>query len=144
MGNYCTRADMLDRFGAEELIQLTDRPNPETREYAGVIDEAVLARALADAAAEIDGYLAGRYPTPLDPVPDAIARYACDIARYQLYATAPTDNVKKRYDDARKYLLEVGKGVIGLRDTEVPPQSSNGARMQSGGRVFGRNDNGFI
>lgn len=142
---YCTSQDMQDRYGIEELIQLTDRPDPQTRAYSGVINTTVLDRAIADASAEVDGFLAGRYSTPLDPVPAALVRYACDMARYYLYADQPTENVRKRYEDARSYLLKMAKGEIGLRDSEVQAQpASNSARMQSGGRVFGRDSNGFI
>ena len=52
---YATRDELQERFGLDELTQLTDRMG------AGVPDDNLVARALSDADAEIDGYLAVRY-----------------------------------------------------------------------------------
>ena len=51
---YCTQADIEERFGQAELVQLTDR----TR--TGQVDATTVARAITDASAEIEGYLATR------------------------------------------------------------------------------------
>lgn len=102
---------MLDRFGDEELIQLTDRYG------AGVVDETVLDQAIADAGAEIDGWLAGLYPLPLAEVPPALILRACDMARYYLYASAPTEIVRKRYESAGQWLRAVAKGDVPLIST---------------------------
>lgn len=137
---YCTKQNMIDRFGSEELIQLTDRTN------AGVIDDTVLNQAIDDASSEIDGYLAGRYALPLATVPTALTRIACNMARYHLYDDAATEAVRQRYEDAVKFLRSVGTGQIdmGLATDGSRPTPSTGAQMESGGRVFGRDDKGFI
>ena len=49
--SYASQADLTERFGATELAQRTNRTDGLT------IDTVVLGRALADADAEIDGYL---------------------------------------------------------------------------------------
>lgn len=106
--SYCTQSDLTTRFGAEELIQLTDRA------ATGVADAAVIAGAIADADAAINGYLAGRYTLPLASVPSNLTRIACDLTRYYLYENAATQIVIDRYDAAVKYLELVAKGAIGL------------------------------
>ncbi|HHO59909.1 MAG TPA: DUF1320 domain-containing protein, partial [Thiotrichales bacterium] len=89
---------MIDRFGNDEMIQLTDRS------MAGVIDDTVLNRALEDADGEINGYLGSRFTTPVSPVPTTLLRIACDMARYYLYDDNATDQVTKRYNDSIKFL----------------------------------------
>lgn len=115
---YATAADLIARFGEDELIQLTDRSG------AGVPDAAVVARALEDSGAEIDGYLASRYRLPLPTVPALLARIACDIARYRLWEDRASDEVRRRYEDARRLLenLSSGKVSLGL-PADLPPAS---------------------
>ena len=48
---YADMHDMVARFGELEVLQIADR------DADGVIDEEVVAVALADASAEIDAYL---------------------------------------------------------------------------------------
>ena len=137
---YATKQDMIDRFGEEELIQLTDRSN------AGVIDDQVLNRAIADADAEIDGYLGGRYALPLAIVPVSLGRIAADVTRYYLYEDAATDHVRQRYEDAVRFMRAVGEGKVslGIDASGATAQQAGGASMTSGGRIFTRDDNGFI
>jgi phage gp36-like protein len=105
---YATQADMEARFGVDELTQLTDRVG------AGVPDAAIVARSLADADAEIDGYLATRYALPLATVPSMLARIACDIARYRLWEDRASEEVRRRYEDARRILESIAKGMVSL------------------------------
>jgi len=137
---YCTAQDMIDRFGEPELLQLTDRAG------VGVIDDQALGLAINDASAQIDGYLAGRYELPLATVPTILVSLACDLARYQLYDIRATDSVEKRRDDAIAYLKDVatGKVSLGLSSGGVAATPSDGAQMQSGGRIFGRDTGGFL
>ena len=53
---YATQKDMIDRFGEEDLITLTDRAD-RAKPPTGKIDAKVLNKALSDAADLIDGYL---------------------------------------------------------------------------------------
>jgi phage gp36-like protein len=105
---YATQADLEDRFGVDELTQLTDRAG------AGGPDAGIVARALADADAEIDGYLASRYALPLTTVPAVLARIACDIARYRLWEDRASEEVRLRYEDARRTLESIAKGQVSL------------------------------
>lgn len=127
---YATQQDMIERFGSQEIVQLTDRAN------TGSIDATVLAQALADADAEIDGYLASRYVLPLNSVPPVLVRLACDIARYNLYDEHATDQVKERYQNARDFLTQIGTGKISLGVDANVTLASEGPQVSSPGRVF--------
>lgn len=105
--SYCTQANMMTEVGEAELIQLTDRSN------LGVIDSTVLAKALTNADAKINGYLTA-YSLPLVSIPANFELIACDIARYFLYKDTVPDAVKNRYDNAIKYLEQIGTGRIAL------------------------------
>jgi phage gp36-like protein len=136
--SYCTKQNLIDRFGEGELIQLTDRTG------AGVINDTVLNQAIGDADGEINGYLAGRYDLPLASVPPVLVLKACDIARFYLYDEAVPDIVKTRYENAIAWLKGVAKGDIslGLDTGSAEIVSSGSPEMQSAGSVFGR-DNSY-
>jgi len=138
--SYCTLQDLRDRYGDDELIQLTDRAN------IGTINESVINRAIADADGEIDGYLGGRFNVPADPITKSLVRVACDISRYYLYDDAATDTVKDRYKNAIAFVKAIGKGdiSIGVNADGDAQESESLAIMQSGGSVFNRNDKSFI
>lgn len=127
--SYCTQADLIERFGEAEITQLSDRAG------GGELDSAVIASAIDDADAEIDGYLSGRYALPLASVPAVMVRLACDIARYYLFGHDVTDLVKKRYDQAVAYLVKIATGVIGLGPEDPGPDSGT-ASVQSDARGF--------
>ncbi|UXZ55826.1 DUF1320 domain-containing protein [Halomonas sp. 7T] len=134
---YCTKADLIERFGEAELLAIA-------RDESGMaIDTAVVERACDDASGEIDGYVsAAGYPVPLSPVPRIVIANACDIARYRLYDEHATDQVQKRYDDAVKFLRSVSRGEVRLGISTSQGSSSAGSvQMNSGRQVF--NGGGF-
>ena len=100
---YATRADLENRYGAEEIAQR------ESMLPFGAVD-----RALVDADAEIDSYVSSRYTVPLSPVPQVIPRLACAIARYHLLGDAATETARNDYTDARAWLrdLHAGKALL--------------------------------
>lgn len=128
---YATQSALETRFGAAEILQLTDR------EGLGIVDVGVLAGALAEADAEINAYLVGHYVLPLATVPAILGRLACDIARYRLASDNPLEEVRKRYEDARRLLEALAAGRVTL-DLPTTSQSVGGlVEMVSGrGRVF--------
>lgn len=140
--SYATQQNLIDRFGEQELIQLTDRAN------LGAIDATVVGRALNDADAQINGYLAARYTLPLtEPMPTILERLACDIARYALYEDKVTEIVEKRYKDAIALLRDVssGKAELGLDNTDNNPASKSLAEISSTTPVFRRSESdGFL
>ncbi len=129
---YATQQDLIDRFGEKELLELTDRAN------TGSINATVVSRALTDADAEINGYLAARYTLPLASVPEVIVRLASDIARFYLYDERATEQVSKRYDNAVKLLRSIASGAvtIGVDSQNAQPATEGGAQTQANDRVF--------
>lgn len=123
---YATQAEMLARFGEAELRQLTDRELPPT----GDIVAAVLQRAMDDADAVVTGHLGGRYAVPLAaPLPADVARVACDIARYMLHDLSAPELVRRHYEDALRWLRDVGEGKRPLVTAEgalLPPRDAGG------------------
>lgn len=102
-------SDLIERFGAAELAQLTNRQ----AQFDAVIDEAVIDRAISDATGEVASYLlpAGLVRVsalgnviyvPSGAVPDALLLKTCDIARFYLYEDGIIDVVQTRYDNAIK------------------------------------------
>lgn len=133
---YATLPDLTTRFREGELIQLTDPSSTAT-----AIDADVAGKALADADAVIDMYLAGRYTLPLTSVPRVLVNIACDLARAYLYEDRITEQVQKRQDAAMKLLeqLRDGKLQLGLDiNGGDSPQPTGGPEFTGGGRVFSR------
>lgn len=106
--DYCTSAQLITRFGEQELIQLTDRDG------SGVIDDTVLAQAIGEASSEIDSYLRSRYPLPLLSTTNELARVAGDMARYRLYDDRMIDIVETRYKQAVDWLKAISSGRASL------------------------------
>jgi phage gp36-like protein len=128
---YAVKQDMIDNFGADELLQLTDRGN------TGSIDDTVLNKALTNAAARIDAYLAPIYPLPLSQTYPILVLYACDIARYDLYDSQANEQVTKRYSDAIRFLEMVGQGKLSLGANPVKETSvSGGVKSSASTRIF--------
>lgn len=107
---YATSSDMTAQFGSREVVALTDRDDD------GVIDAAVMASALAQASAEIDTYLVGRYTLPLANTFPMLTIYCCDIARYRLSGSdvAEVETTRNRYKDAIRFLESVRDGKTRL------------------------------
>ena len=136
---YATRQDLVDRFGAAELTQLTDRVNRP----AAVIDDTIVDRALADASALIDGYLTARYTLPLSPVPSSLTRVCCDLARFFLWGKAAEKDgpVDRANTAAIAWLRDVGRGTVQLvASTGAPAPEASGGGISFGGApsVFSR------
>lgn len=96
---YATRTDLEERYGVAELEQR------ESMLPAGAVE-----RALADADAEVDGYVAGGYTVPLAPAPSNIVRIAAALARYRLLGDAASEQARADYDDAIRFLRDVQSG----------------------------------
>lgn len=130
---YATQADMTDRFGATELAQRTNRVDGLT------IDTTVLARALSDADAEVDGYLATRYTLPLPSTPPVVNRLACEIARYRLYDDGVPETVRVRYLDAVSLLKRLASGEVqlaGITPVAAPGGAGNAVATRTTAKQF--------
>jgi phage gp36-like protein len=134
---YCAQADLEEQISPAELIELTDDAG------AGAVDATVVARAVADADAEIDSYCGGRYTLPFSPVPVMIRKLSVDVALYNLhtrrsFAKAPEER-QKRYDNAIRFLRDVSKGLISLgADEPARTDTSNSVEMTGNDRIFTR------
>lgn len=117
---YATQDDLATRYGANELLQLADRDGD------GIADPGVIEGALAEASAEIDLYLQGRYALPLTH--PLLTTLACDIARYRLWKDEATDRVRNAATDARRMLDHLASGKITL---DRPTTPTGGAQVQS-------------
>ncbi len=136
---YCIQTDLLEAISEDELIDITDDVD------AGVVDSDAVARAIADADAEINTYCAVQYDVPLALVPDIIRKVSVDIAIYNLYARrrgAPEDR-KQRYDNGIKLLKSVAAGTVSLGVGTPDPDDEGGPEATQSGsdRIFtiGRN-----
>lgn len=128
---YADLDDLKTLCGDEELIQLTDRADPPS----GLIDAAVTAAALTAATHVIDGYVGAQYRLPLSSSVPLLTDLACDIARYRLYKTAATDQVRQRFEDAIKTLVAVSRGLV-----KLPIADSGGVPGSGSGEPAGRSD----
>lgn len=117
---YATSEQLQERFGERMLIDLTDRSAVPT----GTVDAGVVARALADTDAIIDGYLAGRYALPLAETPPQIVDLALSIAIYKMHPSQPDPKIEKDYDGAMKALGQIATGVIRLPAAGIEPQAA--------------------
>ena len=124
--SYATADQVEERYGADLLLLLRDRDGD------GVADAAVLDRALADAAGEIDTYLAAKYDLPLAETPAVLTRLAVDITVYRLSSEADllTDERRRRYEDALKLLVRIARGEasLGLRSPGAPSRATATSR----------------
>lgn len=116
---YATWDDLVKRFGEEEMAQVADMIG------AGEADQATVAQALADADAEIDAALIGRYSLPIATPSVLLTRIACDLARESLYAVRPTEQVTKRAERVRALLKGIASGTMRL-DVASAPQEQSG------------------
>jgi len=124
---YVDTAGMVDRYGTTKLIQLTDRATPAT----GALDETVLAKALADAAATIHGYArSAGYAVPFSPAPDMVAGWQACIALYLLYRDEAPDKAKADWQTALAQLKDLAAGRIILQAAgAVAPAPAEGAAV---------------
>lgn len=133
---YATQQDLEDRFGSQEIVELTNRAGGAT------IDTDVVSEALDDADATINGYLSTRYSLPLSPVPSNLVRFAADIARYFLHEDRATEGVKARYDAAIAWLKDVatGKAGLGTDASGSAPTPADTVQFPESQKVFAREE----
>lgn len=112
---YAAAGDLETRFGADELEHLA----PADEGVDGY-DNAKVAAALSEAAAEMDTFIAVAYALPLPSTPAFLKTVCCDIARYRLWDNSATEEVRNRYVDAVAWLKKLAKGeaTLGLPSTE--------------------------
>lgn len=139
---YATLDHLTDRYGADLLVQLTDRGAVAT----GLIDSAVVDRALEDTDRFIDGFL-GRYTLPLTAVPGLLTDLAQALAIWKLHRFKPDEKIELDYKEALRALRDISAGVITLAVAGVEPAGTGntGARLTDRERpLTAENLKGFI
>lgn len=131
---YTSLDDLTDRYGQAMLVAVTDRGELAT----GQIDSGVVDRALADADAEIDGYLKARYALPLAEVPPLVRDIAMAVTIWKLHTFMPDQKIEADYKDAVRKLKELSAGTLRLDVAGVEPESSgsDGVRVTDRERPF--------
>lgn len=138
---YATEADIIAIHSEDGLNRLADLDGN------GVRDAEKVSRALADAAALIDGYIAVRVSLPISPVPAILKNLSVDIAVYRMASDAGllSEDMRKRYEDAIAFLrdLAAGKATLPIprinpNDTTGPGASPQAVIIDSAPRLFGR------
>lgn len=130
--SYATRQTLEAAFGADEVLQLTDRDRD------GEPDANFLTSAITRTEGLIEGYLMGRYTLPLAVIPGVLGAYACDIARYFLFEKAAPEHIRQNYDDALRWLRDVasGKVLLSLPTPESGPLAPGSPQGYAPERVF--------
>ncbi|MDW3715342.1 MULTISPECIES: gp436 family protein [unclassified Pseudomonas] len=131
---YATREQFIDQHGLDAVLVVADR------DQDGAPDDQVIADALVRATAEIDSWISVKHRLPLPVVPDHLVSLCGDIAMYRLSADGSlTEDKRKRYEDAVRYLRQVAEGVAGLGLPTPPDAPSSGeAFFESQPIRFGR------
>ncbi|MBW4675965.1 MAG: DUF1320 domain-containing protein [Desmonostoc geniculatum HA4340-LM1] len=107
---YATAADMIAAFSEQEILELSNIDYPDNT----TINEDVVNRAIEDAQAQLDSYLAVRYKVPLVVVPTVLRNYTCDVARYILDKDKPREEVSRRRDLVFYYLKDLAANKASL------------------------------
>lgn len=133
---YATKPQLVDLYGEDELIQLTDREQPGT----GAVVDAVLDRALATADGIVDGYVGTRYPVPLAVVPAVVASIAASITRWSLYGRTVPDAVDAAYKESMRQLRDIADGrmTLGVPAGAEPKKPTADVQFNDTPRVFAR------
>lgn len=132
--SYCTQTDLIERYGSQLLVDLTDRAEVAT----GTIDADAVTRAISEADALIDGYVKGRYVLPFATVPDPLGTISRAIAIYTLHVYEPNEKIVRDYNQALRTLQEIAKGVVLLDADGVTPSGTGagGVRVNDRERPF--------
>lgn len=133
---YATVQDLIDRYGQTEIVRLT---TPADQDLDGVV-QPVAEAALADASAEIDGYVGRRYRVPIDVPPPIVVAKCCAIARYKLSTgeqKSPTEEMRRQYEDGIAWARDVSLGKFVLELDEVAIGDESYAQMSERRPVFG-------
>lgn len=162
---YLTPTDLAEKPGPREMAEVATDPQADVvqtdlmdatlrgleRSAWGDADIAIADNALARISGEIslaqqlmDGFLAKRYPLPLQTVPGMLTVWCRAIVRYQLHggriSDEKTDPIVRDYRDALKLLQAVQDGSfsLGLDDPLLASPASVDAQFDSTPTIFNR------
>jgi len=111
---YITEQDLIDLFGEEEIIELSNLDNPN----ATTVNSARVAAAIAWSEDIFHSYAASYYVIPITsttgPTPPVVRGILLDLTRYQLDSNRPREDVRVRYEDDLKWLVLLSTGKVSL------------------------------
>ncbi len=143
---YCTVEEVLGMIKDDMRSAIVGDEYIEDKTEIQERMEKLCERAISDACAEIDGYLAKRYAVPFRKAPPTLNKFAKDIAAYNLVSRTGIDEAARektflnRYNAAIKFLFEVAKGTIriGCEEQDNRKAAENGFQISASKRLFSR------
>ncbi len=137
---YSTTQDLLTRITEQTLVQLTDTGG------TGIVDETIVASAVADSDSMINSMISPVYQVPLTTVPPVIREIsaAMTIYRLHLYRSVEPGVWKDEYERALGFLQSVAEGKIKLEGAVAEPPAagdlSNSVDFDAKKRKFSRDE----
>ena len=143
---YCTVAEVLDMLKEDMLNVIIGDNYIENEDERIQAITPIVEQAIADADAEIDGYLAKRYKVPFGKTPQVINKFAKDIALYNMVSRKGVDENDRektyltRYTAAIAFLTKVAEGriSIGVSENNTEDAARIGFSMSNSPRLFSR------
>ena len=143
---YCTAAEVLDMLREDMLNVIIGDNYIENEDERIQAITPIVEQAIADADAEIDGYLAKRYKVPFEKTPQVINKFAKDIALYNMVSRKGVDENDRektyltRYNAAIAFLTKVAEGriSIGVSENNTEDAARIGFSMSNSPRLFSR------
>lgn len=143
---YCTAAEVLDMLKEDMLNVIIGDDYIENEDERIQAITPIVEQAIADADAEIDGYLAKRYKVPFGKTPQVINKFAKDIALYNMVSRKGVDENDRektyltRYNAAIAFLTKVAEGKIsiGVSENNTEDAARIGFSMSNSPRLFSR------
>ena len=143
---YCTVAEVLDMLKEDMLNVIIGDNYIENEDERIQAITPIVEQAIADADAEIDGYLAKRYKVPFGKTPQVINKFAKDIALYNMVSRKGVDENDRektyltRYNAAIAFLTKVAEGriSIGVSENKTEDAARIGFSMSNSPRMFSR------
>jgi phage gp36-like protein len=117
---YSSQAQLETRYGTQLLVEISDRDDVP----GGIVDAALIARAIADADALIDGYLSSRYALPLAATPAIVTDLSLRIAIYYAHTNVASEKITKDYEFALRQLKDISAGTLKLNADGVEPEGA--------------------
>lgn len=129
---YATKDDIDALYGTNFLEDVADR------DADGNADIEAIELALKMATSEIDTYIGARHAVPLAAPTDSIKQICVDIAIYKMAirATALTEEMRQRYEDAIAWLAKAASGKVSLGTTPLG-EDEEPATTPAGKMFFG-------
>lgn len=122
MSQYATQDDLTALYGEDMLRRVAER------EGNGNIDIDAVERALIDASAEIDLYVAARYAPAVVAASRWVRIATINIAVYFLANNflSLTPDIRQRYEDVLSTLKRIGEGKAGIGDHSADAPGQDG------------------